>query len=183
MCISSYLCASLFSLPPMHEDRPSPYIGQGGGRPSVASSKRNHWAMVQPSILPWCEATRTHGPRGRLSVVSVVGHLFWASHMPSEWSIRVSFVLLLTINNYICTSWHGAWVTTRTQHNAENNTNAAQLRRSICMSDTIPLFLNPVHINILCLSHTMSVPSDSVLWLPVQHTHSVLLFVVLLFVI
>lgn len=117
--------------------------------------------MVQPSILPWCEATRTHGPRGRLSVVSVVGHLFWASLMPSEWSIRVAFVLLLTINNYICTSWHGAWVTTRTQHNAENNTNAAQLRRSICMSDTIPLFLNPVHINILCLSHTMYVPSDT----------------------
>jgi hypothetical protein len=51
--VSLGVCSCLSSGVPCPRDRPPPFIGQGGGRPSVASLRRSHNAMVKPCVLPW----------------------------------------------------------------------------------------------------------------------------------
>jgi hypothetical protein len=39
-------------VPLLSRDRPPPFIGQGGGQSSVASSRRSYYVVVKPSVLP-----------------------------------------------------------------------------------------------------------------------------------
>jgi hypothetical protein len=50
-----------------------PFIGQRGGQPAVASSRRSHWAMIKSGVLPWGKAPRVRGSRGCL----VVSYSLW----------------------------------------------------------------------------------------------------------
>jgi hypothetical protein len=50
-----------------------PFIGQIGGQPAVASSRRSHWAMIKSGVLPWGKAPRVRGSRGCL----VVSYSLW----------------------------------------------------------------------------------------------------------